>query len=413
MSNELDRRRESTHRAHEAARRYKELGNTPGTRLCKILAVPSGSNPNVFFRLAPVIVSGDEIEGSPGTFDLSPKSFLALNVGQTKPRTLSGAGYVEASFVSHRWIFNYDSSSAGQAQANCDCLEDDYDVDAECGECMQTMPRYWWVAINESTEKPYVTPCPATPCNVNLEGTKIRLEAIFDEYGGFICEWIGQGPHCLFAQLAYVDDRWRLRIYDKNDCIISETYIAKMDFKCCGINTAWAPDPYTPVGSCELDLTVEPDPCTCCPDEGPPPCPPDGIPVCDATECCLENCVIPVVIEGLSVTSGDPETGEPPPVEKQCSNLNGTFYVSWKGNCYWEWRSEEDVLGTDFPHRVVVQLIGNSWHATVYGGSGQTASFVSIAVWNCAMEQIDMEFVQGTSTCDGVSGPTAKIHLDW
>ena len=68
-----------------------------------ISAYPAGATS--FFAVAPVDVTGPEVEGGPGTLGALSSTFYALNLGSAVPPV--GANVI-CTFVDSRWVFRYD-----------------------------------------------------------------------------------------------------------------------------------------------------------------------------------------------------------------------------------------------------------------------------------------------------------------
>lgn len=164
-----------------------------------------------------------------------------------------------------------ESGGTGGGLSRCDCPEDSYEVEVDCGSCGEyygtiKMPRFWRLTILGSQEWPYGTPCIATPC-LALVGKQFLLEIEDDAYGSPTCTWSGAGPGCITAELTPDgDDEWKITILDPDDCVMAVLRVAGSDFQCCGTTDAWESDPGS---ACDISATLAPHECTCCPDLTP------------------------------------------------------------------------------------------------------------------------------------------------
>jgi hypothetical protein len=301
------------------------------------------------------------------------------------------------------------SDQANTVLGRCDCPEATYEIEVDdgCGSCFDRMPKYWWLTISTATPRIGAPVCEATTCGPAVAGARIKMVNV-SSGGSPTCEWLGEGGACLFAQLEHLSDgRWRLRIYDRNDCVLAELYLDDSAFDCCGTNTGWALDPVSPNGACNLDVSIEPDPCTCCP-EYPLPCPPDGEPICAGSECCW-SCNMQVDVWNLVTNSGPPDPTGP----ERCESMDGFFVLGWSGDCRWEWRAVHDGdFDTDAADRVVLTWAGGFWTLTITGVLGQVAVFRNeMGIVGCANVNTPLAYVPAESTCYD-AGSYAELRLD-
>lgn len=323
-----------------------------------------------------------------------------------------------------------DSGGSTTTPSRCACPEATYEVEADCGLCGgfygsgQTMPKYWWVVIESSTETSYAysDACTAIEC-VQLQGLRIRVDNETGAYGAATCTWSGRGASCVHAELTVDGSNWKITVSDSDDCVLAVLRKSIQSFNCCGQNTGWTNDPSN---SCELQVTLDPDPCTCCPD---PTCPPDNLPVCTGTDCCLQscNCSINITVSNLFSPSGLPCTfvdtdcvdldgnpcsfGDPncyktlPNPTSICGGMNGTYAMTWASNCTWTFRGVPGGIGsTDVAARLT--LDGREWVFTLYGAEGQVAVFRTVG-WECD-DFVYMPMLGGT--CAGF-GSSATFTL--
>lgn len=158
------------------------------------------------------------------------------------------------------------SSGGGDAKERCDCPDDTYEVDVVCGDCTK-LPKTWILTIVESRTAAYMDDCDDYKCIYLTPGTEIKLDNDDDPYTyGATCSWLGQGDRCVYAELTINDDQAELKIYTKDGCLLADLYLPNAQFDCCGVNAGWLPVPYTDA-HCDVDVILEPDPCTCCPEE--------------------------------------------------------------------------------------------------------------------------------------------------
>lgn len=294
----------------------------------------------------------------------------------------------------------------------CECPEETYEVEInQCGSCYDEMPKYWWVDIKEVYgNHEGGTPCTGTPClDAILKNQRIRLVNVPDPITGVgTCEWLGQNGSCLFAQLVNQpeSDRWRLRIYDKNDCIVFEDFVADADFECCGHNVFDTSDLVLTSGACDLVVHLDADPCTCCESVI---CPPPGEPICADSPCCVASlCSVWIGLFSLGTNSEAPAIND-------CVSMNGVFYLDWVGGCTWEYRAEHPLPNTVHVERITLVLSGLTWRLEAQGGSGQIAVFENDEDWDCVMytpdAQVELQFRDAESTCPAEWGSWAIIYL--
>jgi hypothetical protein len=330
----------------------------------------------------------------------------------------------------------------------CDCQEASYIVEVDCGDCGPygaygaysgysgdgaTMPKYWWLTISRSVSTSYAYYDGCDIACEQLNGYRIRMANEEDGYGGPTCSWKGNGGSCVQAELAFTGGTWQLTIMDKNDCVLAVFNIAPDKFNCCGSNTAWAPHVDN---ACDMTLSVDPDPCTCCPDTT---CPPDGKPVCSGTDCCLEdcNCHLSVTVQNLATIPGVACTldapsggggctcddGTPctlggpgcssgsclqnrPTPQASCGGMNGVYGFVWAGDCNWTFKGTPG--GGSTKVSATLALSGRQWTLKIYGENGQTAVFQSVG-WACA-QYVPLVFGSGTCPVAGTP-PSASFTL--
>lgn len=323
----------------------------------------------------------------------------------------------------------------------CDCPEDEYEVTVDCGDCGAyygyydspqvgtKMPKYWWVTLSVPAAYSgyygygYYGGCDAISCD-ELDGYRIRMA----HDGG--CSWSGHNDACVHAELALDGDLWKLTITDREDCVLAVLRTPQAGFNCCGKNSGWVGDPYD---SCDISASVEPDPCTCCPDLT---CPPDNLPVCSGSPCCYHGCDVVVAVTHLHTPAptncqfaqpdpcvdldGNPcvfpaancfDAATVPPPELRCSAMNGTYNMKWIKDCTWVFKGypvyfpgddPEDPANQAIGGRVKVKatltLSGKKWTLKLRGDGGQEANFELDA--ECATMFV-MPFSGGTCVHDG------------
>lgn len=306
------------------------------------------------------------------------------------------------------WWVHPAGAGGGSGSDRCRCPEGEYEVEVQCGPMCRVMPKYWWVHISEAFD----SPDPAPECDTNCEllaGQSLRLE-----FGGGegTCEWLGTNGECLYAELRLEGDYWVLRLYSSDDCLLYEGRIAVEAFVCCGTNAGWEQVD----GSCDLTLTLEPDPCTCCPTEVAE-CPPDGKPYCDDTDCCPNGqCFLWVDVDLDDEECPDPE--EPDceiPGEKVCSELRGMYQFSWEDNCLWVARGWKGNVADPppyqpLPHYAELRLSGRTWTLTIRGNRGQVAVFEYTSPeceWGLEATSAPRAMTWVSGTCTESIGPRA------
>lgn len=62
---------------------------------------------DAFYAMKAVILTGDEVEGGPGTLTISDEVFYAYNLGGSVP---AAGTYLIVTYVEHRWVFWYDAT---------------------------------------------------------------------------------------------------------------------------------------------------------------------------------------------------------------------------------------------------------------------------------------------------------------
>lgn len=172
-------------------------------------------------------------------------------------------------------------------------------------------------------------------------------------------------------------DYWQLTLTDNDGCVLAVLRKSVDDFDCCGTNTGWTADAYS---VCDLDATLAPDPCTCCPTV--PDCPPDGDDLCTNTDCCLaNNCTLSVTISGLATIPTIPPGNEPP--DEACGGMNGVYACVYVSDCTWRYYGNPANQSSP-PGKVAAELTlsGHDWTFTLRGPDGQTARFTSVG-WDC------------------------------
>lgn len=334
-----------------------------------------------------------------------------------------------------------DSGGGGGGRADrCDCPEDTYEVKLGCGDCDDaygddaTMPKYWWLRFLDVDPYGgyggygYGNPC-AVPCS-DLIGSRVRIKnETYGPYQAPTCVWSGRGA-CVWVELKIVGNFWQLTITDKNGCVLATLRKPVAEFNCCGPNVGWVADASS---VCAFVVELVPHECTCCPNRA---CPPDDLPLCDATPCCITQCTILATVQNLFSPSGVsctqfgspcydaagnpcpwpvgdirrlgcwsvPPGGLPP---QRCGAMNGSYELRWVRDC--EWRFVGTPAGGST--RVVAQLLisGNTWTLRLVGADGQVAVFRKTG---CPTGPFTLDFVPGSSTCQTTSpAPNAQLLI--
>lgn len=302
------------------------------------------------------------------------------------------------------------SDSGGGQAGRCECPEDSYEVEVECGDCgspygpAPIMPRFWWVEVLDSSDNYYSEAyCDGTPCE-DLLVQKIRIENETEDspyyYDGPqpTCTWSGKNARCLRAELTIEGDTWKLTILDRNDCVLAVLRKAKDDFACCGVNLGWELDPDS---ACDVDVKLYPDPCTCCPAVD---CPPDGKPICDDSDCCVTDCTINVTVDNLATVPAIPPATTPPP--EACGGMNGSYSLDWTQPCTWYYKGVPAGGSTEV--EAVLTLSGETWTLRLEGEDDQVAVFRGDG---CGPE-VSPAFVQSESSCPATTpAPSASFTL--
>lgn len=352
-----------------------------------------------------------------------------------------------------RWaIIRFGAGCASDPYGNtftgrCDCPEDEYEVDADCGNCgayygyyddngvATKMPKYWWLTIRASTDTyyAYYDDCNLVTCN-QLEGYKVRMA-----HGGG-CSWYGHNDQCVHGELLLDGDVWKLTVMDNADCVLGVFRKSQAAFNCCGTNDGWAADPNN---SCDMSVSVEPDPCTCCPDKT---CPPDGRPVCSSSPCCYHDCTAVVAVRYLHTPAptvcqfgvtdcvdleGNPctfpdtncfDAATVPAPPARCGALNGTYNMTWVKDCTWVFKGYPEYFPGEDPEnpasgsiggrvlvRATLTLTGRKWELKLRGDKGQIANFEHDG--DCS-PTVDMQYAGGSCTHEGqFFTPVATVAL--
>jgi hypothetical protein len=306
--------------------------------------------------------------------------------------------------------------------ARCDCPDGEGLVLTDCAGCIR-MPRVWWLTILSANTNPYASGYCDLGCE-QLAGVRVKLTNEADPYyDDASCTWSGHGPKCFFAELTLDDDEWKLTILDRDGCILAILRKPAGEFDCCGPNLGWALDP---ASACEVDITLTPDPCTCCPD---PTCPPEGQVTCTEVDCCFERiagrggppCVLIASVNGLA-NHPIPGQGQFPDPDKRCNCMNGIYHMGWIKNCTWEgvMNAENSIgecqgtsppipLATPVRTRATLVMSGRTLTLTLRGDSGQLAVFQTTE-WDCSPSAF-LEYVGGTCVDPGYPGAIAEITM--
>lgn len=285
-----------TYERHEMATRYVEgLIQTRAPRESR------QRSPGAAWHAWGLLPSGETITGRDGlTLGEGDVIILAQEGAELEPtedivHVYNGGDAITADTEAYGYEYAYDSGAVlllawtngywsvaptttatggGGGLERCDCPEESYEVDLDCGECHQKMPRFWIVTIVDSQAAPYEEECESTPCIEITAGNQVTIEHTDDpydgygygygsSYGGAECTWVGEGSNCVLVELTLEDDEWHLRVYDKSECLLAHYKMDAEDFACCGVNAAWE----RVEGACAMTLRVAPHPCTCCPPE--------------------------------------------------------------------------------------------------------------------------------------------------
>ena len=340
--------------------------------------------------------------------------------------SIPGNTFIDITWVGGQWDATLPcggSNGSGTSVTRCQCPEDTYEVNGNCGLCGSTtggttMPKYWWVTIIANLQYYYgeVNNC-QTPCTA-LTNLTMRITAQTDAYNNTTCEWYGISQSgCIIVELTIDTSYWKLTIMDKYYCVLAVLRKSVYDWNCCGTNGSdgWILQPFS---SCNVSVSVAPDQCTCCPDLT---CPPANLPVCTTSPCCLTNCSIAVNVFNLYTPAGLPCTGQSgctdsngnpctsgpdcwywqPPANQKCGGMNGDYGMTWVGDCTWKFKgypsTNQGVSSTLVT--AVLTLYQGIWTFTLQGSGGQTANFAS-GFWNCA-PGISMPYTGGSCPVSG------------
>ena len=320
-------------------------------------------------------------------------------------------------------------SNDGGKPGRCECPEDTYEVDAPCEPCNtygRKMPKYWWLDVLESDFNPYAeseceTPCATIP-------TLIKLKNEVDAYGNPLCLWTGS-TNCYSFELSQSGDYYYIRIWDRFDCLLATLRKHVDAFNCCGENEDWE---LVEGSVCIVQIRLRPHECTCCDEE---PCPPPGEPLCDDTDCCIQNCTITATVSNLYTppplpctlfddpcftVDGDPcpfPVGDPgrlgcyksfPTPPESCGGMNGVYALTWTKSCSWRFRGIPSGIGSTTVNALLT-LSGRVWTLRLEGENGQVAVFHSVD-WECGFPVL-MEFSASESTCPASSPAPGAILL--
>jgi len=354
-------------------------------------------------------------------------------------RTGSAQMLWRAGGLGEQWaVIRFGATCGGTASGvltDCDCPEDEYEVDVDCFGCTYgygpttVMPKYWIATILDSQANPYAEEPYCDVVCADLAGQKVQLEneTTDDPYDAYdtpapTCVWSGMNGACLKAELSGDATHAILRFLDIDDCVIATLRKLLADFDCCGPNTDWTQDEGD---ECLLSVALLPHKCTqCCPPYAP--CPPeDGQPLCSGIPCCIVDCQIVATATSLATPPGIPcvfgeldcvdSNGDPcvfgdgdcwstPPATaaQSCGGMNGVYTTQRLSNCVWY--SKQLPAGQPTPPGEVQCTIRlNSatmkWNATLEGPDGQVAYFTQADQWDCTSTVIVLDLVLGSSTC--------------
>jgi hypothetical protein len=323
----------------------------------------------------------------------------------------------------------FGSNEASGPLSRCDCPEDSYEVATKCVPCGaygRKMPTYWWLEVLESDANPYAeseceTPCATIP-------TLVKLKNETDAYGNPLCLWTGSST-CFSFELSQSGDYYYIRIWDRFDCLLTTLRKHVDTFNCCGENEDWE---LVDGSVCIVQILLRPHECTCCDEE---PCPPPGEPLCDDTDCCVQNCTITATVSNLYTPpplpctlfddpcftiDGDPcpfPVGDPgrlgcyksfPSPPESCGGMNGVYSLTWTKNCTWRFRGIPSGIGSTMVEALLT-LSGRVWTLRLEGENGQVAVFHSVD-WECGFPVL-MEFSASESTCPASSPAPEAILL--
>lgn len=290
------------------------------------------------------------------------------------------------------------SGSGGGALERCACPESHYEVTTTCGPCGK-MPRYWWLTLSAASLASGATPCSGTDC-ADLEGLRFRL-ANNDDPDAAGCTWEISANGCLSAELTWdaSGERWKLTLTDKDACVLGIWYAASADFACCGgTNATWTPDE---ANVCAVTISLAPDDCTCCPAD-PVVCPPDGLPFCESSTCCIageSNCTITVLVYDFD----DPDPMGHVHDPANCLEMGGTYVMHWVGDCTWK---GEIGTGTPEVYHATLTLAGSTWTLVINGSDGQTAT---LQATTCLPE---VHLLLVSTSCQQVGGTPEVTGVD-
>lgn len=321
------------------------------------------------------------------------------------------------------WIGGYWSVAAsgdggGGGPGRCDCPEDSYEVEVECGPCTSTygggprqMPRYWWLTLGDATPHAYADPCPDSDCD-RLIGQRIKLawegDAYGDDYDPAGCTWSGTSRGCITAELV-VGEEWAvITILDEHSCILAVLRKPAAPFVCCGPNTGWESDPDAP---CAIDALLKPHECTCCRE---PTCPPDDVFICeDHCGCPGGPCIVRATVSATCPARTCPEPPEigPPPdcvPDPGCTGGPETVEMTWQGGC--TYYGESDALPGWARLEWDADHTPPGWRLTARIDDCVTVVFRN-ATWDC---HSDAPFTLDTSEslCDNGATPTGAARVE-
>lgn len=290
------------------------------------------------------------------------------------------------------------STSGGGTYDHCACPETHYQVTTNCGPCGK-MPRYWWLTLSAASLASGATPCSGTDCD-DLAGLRFRL-ANNDDPDEAGCTWEISANGCITAELTWdaAGERWKLTLTDKDACVLGIWYAASADFACCGgPNATWTPDE---ANVCAVTISLAPDDCTCCPAD-PVVCPPDGLPFCESSTCCISgesNCTITVLVYDFD----DPDPMGHVHDPANCLEMGGTYVMHWVGDCTWK---GEIGTGTPEVYHATLTLAGSTWTLVINGSDGQTAT---LQATTCLPE---VHLLLVSTSCQQVGGTPEVTGVD-
>lgn len=315
----------------------------------------------------------------------------------------------------------------------CDCPTPPYLIEVDCPPCAvygypAKMPRFWDVNLGTPRDNPYSdSTCPGTPCGDMPELISIENEGYrANEVGN--CTWSGR-KNCIRAELTLGSEHAQVTLLDPEDCILAVFRKPIDEFVCCGINEGWE---LVDGSACDMDLTLSPDRCTCCPDCDPN----DNDETCDQEDCCVTQCDLSVTVENLCTAPGIPcgqfddpcytASGEPcpypvgdpgrlgcfsvppgPTPEASCGGMNGGYSFQWIDTCVWLFVGTPSGSGSTRV-RARLSMSGKTWLLVIQGEDGQVATFQSDGA-DCNWP-ITLAFVPSASTCASC-GPTPVATL--